>query len=474
MSGNTRDKKFVKDLGVYAIGNLGAKMITFLLIPFYTHFITDTADFGYYIVSQTISFCFIPLLCCQMTDGGFRFLLETKDVGRHNAIISYITKLLTRNAIILIALSTIFGLLFPTKYLGYIIAYGIFQTLYEVCVQLVRGLGNTRLFVLAGVLNAAATAILGVLFLVGFGMGIEGIFLSIILAKVVTVLVVNWKLHLWRDYISWKCIDKSVSKELLKYSLPLVPVAIGWWLVSANNQFFIERYLGLTDAGLYGVVCKFVGILFILCQIFYQTWQQNAIEQYNSPDRNAFFSSVFNNYFFLLCALVSIFPFVLRFNYGWLVGENYQESSQYLFLSAIYIMMFSLAAYFEVAYQCAKRTTRILPSLILAIAISILCNFLLIEWLQVNGVILSSVFTYASLLIYRIFDTRRFVQITFAWKNIFPILILVACFVLYYQPLPRIADLIVCMSAALLFGLFAPKGLRESVAKKLFAKAHKG
>lgn len=468
MDKDTRGKKFVKDLGIYAIGNLGAKMITFLLIPLYTHYITDTAEYGFYELAQTISFCFIPLLSCQLTDGGFRFLLETKDVGRHKAIISYITKLLTRNAIILVVLSIVFGLLFPTRHLEYIIAYGIFQTVYEVCVQLIRGLGHTKFFVLAGIINAIVTAVLGVTFLAGFGMGIEGIFISVISAKIVTVFLINWRLHLWRDYVSSKYIDKFISTDLLKYSLPLIPVGLGWWFLSANNQFFIERYLGLTETGFYGVVCKFTGILYVLCFIFYQTWQQNAIEQYNSPDRNLFFSKVFNNYLFALCALVSIFPYAVRFNYGWLVGANYQESSQYLFLNSLYVIAFSLAAFFEIAYQCAKRTARILPSLILAIVISVLCNLLLVEWLQVNGVILSSIIACTSLLIYRIIDTRKYIRIVFYRTNILPILILIGCYVLYCESLSHVADSIVCVVLILVYILLAPEGVKQMIRRKIF------
>lgn len=470
MSEQNRSKKFVKDLGIYAIGNLGAKFISFLLVPLYTHYITSPTEYGIYELIVTVSFCLIPLLCCQMTDGGFRFLIETKDPNRHKAIISYISKLLVINSLILIAVALICGLIYPSKYLPYIVVYGIFQTVYEVFVQLLRGLGYTKAFVVAGILNATVTAILGVTFLAGFGMGIEGILISVISAKIVTVLLINWKIRLWPDYISRRYINKMVSKELLRYSLPLIPVSIGWWFVSANNRFFIERYLGLTDTGYYGLVCSFTGILYILCFIFYQTWQQNAIEQYNSPDRNAFFSSVFNNYFFLLCALVSIFPFALRLCYPWLVGENYQASSQYLFLNSLYVMAFSLAAFFEIAYQCAKQTARILPSLIMAIGVSIACNFLFIEYIKVNGVILSSILTYVSLLIYRIIDTRKFVQIKFAWRNILPLTILSVCFMLYYQPLPFVVDLIVCGSVIVLFGFIAPKSFKESILKKVLSK----
>ena len=43
-----RGSKFLKDIGVYAIGNIGSKLITFLMVPLYTYFVHDTGDFGYY------------------------------------------------------------------------------------------------------------------------------------------------------------------------------------------------------------------------------------------------------------------------------------------------------------------------------------------------------------------------------------------------------------------------------------------
>ena len=144
-----------------------------------------------------------------------------------------------------------------------------------------------------------------------------------------------------------------------------------------------------------------------------------------------------------------------------------------MFLNSLYVMAFSLAAFFEIAYQCAKRTARILPSLLLSIAVSIACNFLLIERLGVNGVIISSILTYSSLLIYRLFDTRKFIRIRFDWRNIAPIVVLISCFVLYYQPLPRIVDLIVCLSAAFLFVLMAPGDFKKAVVKKCFSGRHK-
>ena len=38
--------KLFKSMGIYSIGVLGTRIITFLLIPFYTYFIARPADYG--------------------------------------------------------------------------------------------------------------------------------------------------------------------------------------------------------------------------------------------------------------------------------------------------------------------------------------------------------------------------------------------------------------------------------------------
>lgn len=465
--GTSRGKKFVKDLGIYAIGNLGSKLITFLLVPFYTHYITSTTDYGIYELAMTISFCFIPLLCFQMNDGGFRFLIETDDADRHRAIISFIARTLLINTTLIILLSVATSIIHPIRFLPYIVAYGISQTIYEVCIQLARGLKHTKLFVAAGLLNASLTAILSVILLAGLGMGIEGIFISAISAKVITLAFIDRKLDLSGKYIRMRHIDKSLSRELLKYSLPLIPVALCWWMISANNQFFIEHYLGLTDTGYYGLANRFSGILYILCVIFYQTWQQNAIEQYHSPNRDAFFSGIFNAYLYLLCILVTILPFAIRLNYGWLVGAEYQESSRYLYVNCFYVMAFALSAFFEIGYQCAKRTAKILPSLLMTLGISVLFNYLLIRRLGVDGVIYSSIISYVALLIYRAVDTKKYIAISFSKKSLIPLSITIAGCVYYnYSPTP-VADIAGCIILTGLLLIFIPQQAKNILFSRL-------
>ena len=58
----SRGSKFLKDIGIYAIGNIGSKIITFLMVPLYTYFMPNKSDFGYYDVCLTMCFLLMPFV----------------------------------------------------------------------------------------------------------------------------------------------------------------------------------------------------------------------------------------------------------------------------------------------------------------------------------------------------------------------------------------------------------------------------
>ena len=75
---NSRKKKFIKDFGIYAIGNLGSKLITFLMIPLYTYFVEKPSDYGYFDLCFQVCLLMFPIVTLQLRDGAFRFLLDTQ------------------------------------------------------------------------------------------------------------------------------------------------------------------------------------------------------------------------------------------------------------------------------------------------------------------------------------------------------------------------------------------------------------
>ena len=428
-----RGKKFVRDLGIYAVGNLGSKLITFLLVPLYTYFVAP-ADFGYYDLCLSVMFVLSPIVSFQRIDGSFRFLIDTSDddAERRKAVVTFSYKTLILNCLV----AGLASLLIPQSvnwpYRTECVLLLVTIAFYDVVPRIVRGLGQTKYYALTGIIASFAIGILSVVFVWWGQMGVKGIFWANILGRIIAMVAIEFKMKVLKRYFVPGLYDKEIAKSVLKYCLPILPGTICWWVVESSSKFFIEHYIGLEQNGLFAVAIKFAAILQIIAIIFFQAWQENALQQYHSKDRDSFFSSVFNNYIYLLSALVVILPIAIKLNYGWLVDQSYARSADYISLLAISSMLFALAAFFDMGYQCSKQTARALPGVFLATIICVASNFLLIKPLGVYGVILSSIISYLVLLIYRYFDTRKYFRVTISAASLVSIIV-VAVNALVYQ-----------------------------------------
>lgn len=464
----SKAQKFVKDLGIYAIGNLGSKFITFILVPFYTYFITDPAEFGYYDICLTIVFCLGPIISMQLSEGGFRSLLEEKEEDKSSlamkrSVVTFVYVNVLRNAGILLLLSLVIGPWSDLRFWLYVVTYGVILSIYDVTNQLVRGLGFVAVFMQVNICNSLAIAIFSVLFVGVLGWGVPGIFLANIGARLFSMVWINIRLQLIKRYFLLKSLDKVVGGELLRYSLPLLPMILIWWVLNYNNVFFINHFLGFEANGIYAMLGKFTGILFILANIFYQTWQQNAIEQFNTESRDKVFNTVFNNYIYVLCLLVSVFPFAIRLNFGWLVSADYYHSVDYMFLNSLFVMGVSIASFYEVQYQCAKKTARILPSIIIGLAVNITCNYFLIQFMGLYGIVISSILTYVAVIVYRAIDTREIVTLHPDRRLWIYALITAGAGGAYSLTQGLISDCVALLTLGAIFVLIAPKTLKETV-----------
>ena len=198
---------------------------------------------------------------------------------------------------------------------------------------------------------------------------------------------------------------------------------------------FIKHFIGLDVNGVYAVAIRFTGIISTLAIIFYQAWQETAILQYNSTDRNRFFSRMFNGYIFLLSAILVGYVFMLKVNYGWLVAPEYSESLNYIFPLGVSAVIFAIAAFFDMGYQCAKDTKRTLPAIVLAAIVNVILNFALIKPLGVYGVIITQLITYLVLVIYRWHDMKRYFMLKIEPRVAVPIAVIVlSALPFYFSP----------------------------------------
>ena len=72
---NKNYKELLKNSAIFTIGSFSSKVLIFLLVPFYTSFLS-TEEYGYYdLVYITIQLLF-PIFSFGISEGMVRFLLE--------------------------------------------------------------------------------------------------------------------------------------------------------------------------------------------------------------------------------------------------------------------------------------------------------------------------------------------------------------------------------------------------------------
>ncbi len=422
----------MRDIGVYAIGNIGSKLITFLMVPLYTYFVHDTGDFGYYDVCLTVCLLLLPFFTLQLRDGAFRFLLDCDDETQRRRIVSFVARTMASSLVITLLVAIVLALFTDIQHLGYAVGLLIAMSLQEVYSQVFRGLGNNRAFVMVGILSALGIGVFSVIFVAYLHWGIRGIFLANIIARLLALVLVEAKVRLITRHTSWNIRIGKVGRDIIRYTLPLLPGSLCWWLTGSSDRLFVTHFLGLDVNGVYAVAIRFTGIINTLAIIFYQAWQETAILQYHSPDRDRFFSKMFNSYIFLLGIILVGYVFLLKVNYGWLVAPQYHQSLNYIYPLGLSAVLFALSAFFDMGYQCAKDTSRTLPAIVLSAVINVILNFLLIKPLGVYGVILTQVITYTVLFTYRWHDMRRYFVLKSSSRSLVPVIVMLLSAIPFY------------------------------------------
>ncbi len=465
-----RGSKFLKDIGIYAIGNIGSKVITFLMVPLYTYFVHDTSDFGYYDVCLTVCFLLMPFLTLQLRDGAFRFLLDCDDETRRQRIVTFVSRTMLSTMSLAVLVTIVLALTTHIAYLGYVLALLIAMSLQEVFSQVFRGLGNNRAFVMVGILSAFGIGLFSVLFVAGLNWGIKGIFMANILARVIALAIVEMRVRLIVRNTRWGLSSREVGRAILRFTLPLLPGSICWWITGSSEPLFIKHFIGLEVNGVYAVAMRFTGIISTLAIIFYQAWQETAILQYNSPDRDRFFSKMFNGYIFLLATILVGYVFMLKVNYWWLVADEYRSSIIFIYPLGVSAVIFAVAAFFDMGYQCAKDTKRTLPAIVLAAVVNVVLNLTLIRLIGIYGVIIAQLVTYIVLVVYRWHDMKRYFVLKIDVRVIVPVAVILVSALPFYFSSNYWYDITFMLLALVIIAWSSNREMREMLLSKILKK----
>ncbi len=457
-------KRFVSNMGFYALGTFATKLLQFLFVPIYSKFI-DPSDMGTYnVILATVAFA-IPLLFQSIWEGSFRFTIEQGDDGR---------KVLATSSRYCMMLSALYTVSFLIVSYALNLQYGLFILLYALGQVgtsywqfAARALKANKAYAMSTVINSSIAIVLNLILILVFRMGITALFVANIAGAFVMVLFLETRLHLLAD-ISRYPFNKELLLQIIKYSIPLAINLISWWLMSSCNSIIISSTLGTAQNGIYAIALKFGTILSIVTTIITLAWQEEAFRNYGEKDQDVYFNKVLN---ILVKGLLGSTLFIIPITYilyKYFVFGEYREGVilvGFIYLSAVYN---ALSCHLGSAFLARKESGIMFYTTLSGGIINVLVAMLLVQYVGIIGAVIGTLLGNMFNFYIRIPLLYKRISLTINYHSLISLTIL--CLAVTYVCIvckTNITQLMIISLFTLLLGLSVNKQLLATIINKL-------
>lgn len=401
-------KTLLSNTLLISIGTFGSKILVFFMVRFYTGYLTPS-DYGTAdLITQTANLLF-PIISLGITDGVFRFALDNERGRRSVFTVGFIT--ITAGSVFFLAVIPLLNTVKEFKgYIWLIVIYTMAYCYHSLCAQFIRAKGNTALFAVQGIINTSLVIVLNILFLAAFKIGVTGYVLSVVLADFLCTIFLFVKERLWRQFTLHP--RKIAFKRMLRYSIPLIPATIFWWITSVSDRYMVNAMIGSTENGIYAVSYKIPTILTLVSTIFMQAWQFSAVTESHGDRKEhiRFFTNVWRSFqavMFLAGAVIIAFakPAIKI-----LSTEQYYSAWQYVPLLSASMIFTAFVSFTGTVYVVTKQSGISFMTAMAGAVINIALNLLLIPSpLGVQGAAIATFLSYFAVFLIRAVNSRKYI-----------------------------------------------------------------
>ncbi len=410
-------KTLVSNTALISLGTFGSKLLVFLMVRFYTGYLT-TAQYGTAdLITQTANLL-LPLISLGITDGVFRFAIDSK-IDKKSVFSSGLYTI-TLGGLAFLVIAPI--LMLTNQFDGYIwliVVYTMASCYHSLCSKYIRALGSTAFFAVQGIINTSLVIVFNILFLAVFDMGITGYVLSVVIADAVSALLIFFREKLWRD-ITPK-VDKTILKDILRYSIPMIPATIFWWVTSVSNRYLVNHFIGADANGIYAVSYKLPTLLTLISTVFMQAWQFSAVteSEHDKQEHIDFFSKVwgsFQSVMFLVGAGVVAFSIPLI---KILTTESFYSAWKYVPMLALAMVFSAFTNFMGSVYIVEKRSKNSFLTTMVGALLNIVLNFILIPSpLGVQGAAIATFISYLLIFVIRAVNVIKYIPFNMYSKTV--------------------------------------------------------
>lgn len=428
-----REKAVAHNTAILMLGKICTQGISFVLFPLYTSILSQE-EYGIFDLMITYSTLFLPLVNWQFDQGVFRFLLDHR--GDDDGIKTVFSTVLFSCIIQTIAYACILlavNYFHPVQHLLFLLIYVSLLMYTGLLLQFSRGIGSSKTYAVASFISATMTVVLNVITLVILHLGVQGLFLSCIIGQLSALAYLSIKNSIWR-YINLKNYDRSTYRQISRYSIPLIPNNLAWWVVNASDRMVINHYIGIAANGIYTVACKFPNLFITFYNIVNLSWTESVSLHFNDDDRDTFLNEVMMVFFKLFSSccfmIIALMPFVFPI----MVNIKFSISYNHIYILMMAMLFRVLVGLYSCIYVAQKQSGKVATTSIAAAIINLSVDLILVGKIELYAASVSTLVAFLVMFIVRYIDVNRSINLKIETKSLILTLALGICLgIVYYS-----------------------------------------
>lgn len=410
-------KDLIKNIGILAIGKCSTKVISMLLVPLYTSILT-TEEYGIFDILQTSINLLMPILTLNVATAVLRYALDKECDSKSVFSIGLFYGGISVGIMVTALLLNRYTQWIPVldSYAGLFLFAFVVDVVLNLVTFFARGLERMADIAVAGVLGSLSMILCNLLLLLVFDCGLSGYYFATSFGLLVQLSYLVVRCKLWR-YICKLDRKDPMGREMLAYSVPLIPSSIIWCVYNMADRFTITAVWGLDATGVYSVASKIPSIMSILLSLFNKAWSVSAVKDFDREDRNGFFSNTYTVYHLLMLVICSFLIVSCRILAHFLYAKDFFAAWQYVPFLLLGTLFTSLSGYLDGIFSAAKMSKLCGKVAILGAGVNILLNTLLIPVAGPLAAAVVTAFSYWLVWMVQMHHIRKYVALRINGKR---------------------------------------------------------
>lgn len=213
--------------------------------------------------------------------------------------------------------------------------------------------------------------------------GIPGIYYSVCITSFISLAM---SVIILRKYIAIKFIDLGELRKMIRFSLPLVPTGLIFWVMGAATPYFINFLMhDKAEIGLYQIGSNGANLLGLGTFAFLQAFTVYALSISKEENARKIYATIFEYYIYIGMASALLLGLMAKFILHIFTNEKYISAHTVIGILAFNVIISGAIQVVTLANLLAKDNRPIVRSAIYSVMITIVGYFSLIPFLGKEG-----------------------------------------------------------------------------------------